>query len=196
MKKLVRLGVAVAICLPLLAPAWTIVSTMVAFARGTASVASPGRGYPAPESGNLDPVRRAFPSQLGCTGGFTEVLSARLARATFDALFGTFGPMPGAYLGPYPSKEAALEAIERSGVELEAVDWERGEFRLDGRPLHLDARSVGHLASSQARVALRGALIPHGPLVVCADASGFRTISLFDLGGVGWFASYRLGKIP
>ncbi len=83
---------------------------LLGYLTGTASLQ--GRGMPGPGYSNLDRTLRCRQSSGGCvvTGHepFT-ILPNNLVLLTLGALF---GPMPGAYDGPYPTAEEAFALLE------------------------------------------------------------------------------------
>jgi hypothetical protein len=89
----------------------------------------PGLGF-----ANLDPASRAPSTSSGClvSGGelFTD-LPYNVALKTMGTLF---GPMKGAYDGPYPSREEAWQLLEKQGAVIE-VEYTREGMKIEGAPL-------------------------------------------------------------
>jgi hypothetical protein len=85
---------------------------MVRYCRGTASFV--GVGYPGYELGNLDPRSRVPSTTSGCMVSGFEIFTHAPNNAAITMMATLFGPMPGAYHGPYPDREQAREALRRS----------------------------------------------------------------------------------
>lgn len=79
---------------------------------GTARIQ--GYGYPGPHFGNLDRELRCYRSTSGCTVSGFEPFTQSPYNLALRILIKTFGPMRGAYTGPYPTSEEAFELIRQS----------------------------------------------------------------------------------
>jgi hypothetical protein len=95
----------------------------LAFASGVLGyVTGTGRleymGMPSAEFYNLDPVTRAHKSTGGCVVMGTEFLTQDPNNAAIEGLSKLFGPMPGSYRGPYPTREESLALLLREDLGL------------------------------------------------------------------------------
>ncbi len=87
------------------------VLAVVSYCRGSARLLT--SGLPSLESHNLDPQTRLQRVSSGCLVDGSELVQQVPNNAVVRVLSGLFGPMPGAYDGPFPSleeSEAALSA--------------------------------------------------------------------------------------
>ncbi|MBM4367592.1 MAG: hypothetical protein FJ102_15380 [Deltaproteobacteria bacterium] len=99
-------------------PWWVVVNAVDQYTTGRATLVARGLLLRVP---NPDPVTR-LPYLASCTAGpYAEVHNWAL-RWIVDAL----GPMPGAYLGPYPSRDVYLELIEAPDVVLTRAELDSG----------------------------------------------------------------------
>jgi len=69
-----------------------------------------GAGGPA-ESWNLDERYRCYKTSSGCLIDFTEIFKNEPNNVAIKILASAFGPVPGNYHGPYPTKEEAFSAL-------------------------------------------------------------------------------------
>jgi hypothetical protein len=175
-------------------PGTATLSTVVAYARGTATLARTAAGYPAEESSNLHAVYRAFPRGGACAPELGPTVYAYAERATFKALFEGFGAMPGAYTGLYLDRAGARARAERPLERIQESDWESGSFRLHGRTVRVDARWRSRIAANPVR---RVSADTEGDLaIVLVETERYDFVTQLDLGGFGWFATYRYPVAP
>jgi len=175
---------------PITVPLRATTSTTFSYLTGTATLARVSWGKPSRESTNLDRTYRAFESGGACNRDVSALVVARTKRATFLALFEAFGPMRGAYIGPYPSRERAQALAEVSQLEVDPEGWSSGELRIGDRRVIVGSRwrdSVGRRPPLRISATLSGDLA----LVVTETPTG-RLMSLVDLGGFGWFATWKV----
>jgi hypothetical protein len=181
---------AIVLCPALTVPARAVAETAFAFNRGHARSPNTSLGFPAPEARNLDPVRRVFPRAGPCSRTCGSLIIASVERITLDTLLDIWGPMRGAYLGPYPTKGTALALVEKDGTPISSAEWGAGVFTVGQRTVKLDAANRSRIRTT-GKVPLRGAVVQRSVLLVQAGAGAATTVSMFDLGGFGWFATYR-----
>lgn len=113
---------------------------------------------------------------------------ATVKQQTFLTLFHAFGPMPDAYTGPYPTEAEARALIANSGTESDVTSWEMGELTMGGRRLRVDWR--WRITSAPIK-RVSGALLENCAIVLI-ETEDAASLSLVDLGGFGWFATYRI----
>lgn len=137
----------------------------VQYAMGRAKLMSVGK--PEVETFNLDTWSRCPRSTTGCftTGG--EWVFQLPYNTGVMLLTALFGPMPGTYRGPYPSRDEAVALLETQGVPI-AVDSLVGDaVVLPDREIRLDHRigasllSIPHSGLSSEEV-VTGGLLPKG----------------------------------
>ena len=201
------------------APAYAAAEMAWAYAHGTARVSFAladdpmfeANFAPRVEDRNLDRVYRAFWSRdYRCTaepfdpwdicgtfidvwGTWSTLLPRAVASRTFDLLFHLFGPMPGAYVGPYPRKQEALTAIELNATTVDAAGWSRRRLTVAGRELLLPPKIRGWEAGPKS-LPVTVALVAGTCLLVHEKDDSYEYIRLIDLHGFGLFATYRYPK--
>jgi tetratricopeptide (TPR) repeat protein len=77
-----------------------------------------GFGRPDAEYSNLDPTCRCPRVSSGCVINGSEFLTHNPNNLAIEILTKIFGPMRGAYAGPYPSREEALRTLESAQTQL------------------------------------------------------------------------------
>jgi hypothetical protein len=177
-------------------PAYAIADTAVSYAVGTAHPTHSSWGCAFGEPTNLDPDYRAFAQWNQTSGpdaGATLLAAVRLA--TFRTLFAAVGPMPHAYLGPYPPELSARAALEEHGQVLSREVWRGGDFFVSGRRVRLDAHTVAQVTMPRSAVpTIRVAVVEGSCLAVGIETDTKFEVHLIDLDGFGWFAKYRLRR--
>jgi hypothetical protein len=126
-------------------------------------------------------------------GTGSTLLPRAAASLTFRLLFHFLGPMPGAYVGPYPRKQEALTAIERNATTVDAEAWSNRRFTAAGRELLLPPKIRGW-GSGPKSLPVTVALVGGTCLLVHEEDDNYEYIRLIDLGGFGLFATYRYPK--
>lgn len=105
------------------------------YCRGTATLRY--MGLPGTEFHNIDSKYRCERSTGGCVIRGAEQINDACYNAGVKSMISLLGPMPGAYLGPYPTKREALaslnnaEAIDLDALLSDQVRWSSGKFNLD-----------------------------------------------------------------
>lgn len=89
----------------------TFTLAMLSYARGEAHLR--GAGLPGTESWNLRPDLRVHRISGGCVVYPSREVWMGSHNAGVRTAIAVFGPMPGAYLGPYPTREETLAAVDR-----------------------------------------------------------------------------------
>ena len=173
------------VTVPLLVSAMTVVD----YARGTAQVVGSAWGKPSGDSGNLDLTYRAFAGGGACALDVSALVVSTVERATFSALFQAFGPMPGAYTGAYPDLARTRMLLATTGVELDPSAWLSGELVVRTRPVRVASRWRDRVGNRPVRRVV--GTISGDCAIVLVETENDDFISLVDLGGFGWFATYR-----
>jgi len=195
-------------------PLYAAAETALQFRWGTARLAAGIADDPIVEAENFHPhycelsnlhrVYRAFRVVERCClhaqfdlwdpfGSFVPVGGWRprsVANSTFELLFHLFGPMRGAYLGPYPTKREALWMMQVDGSIVDAPTWAQGRFKVAGREMRLPSNVRQWEAEPQdqpVRVAIFGGTC----LLIHEQHDTDMYIRLVDLGGFGQFAKYH-----
>lgn len=86
---------------------------------------------------HLDPETRLRYRSLGCSGDPTNGLVQLPNNAVIYGLHALFGPPPGAYRGPYPSREQSVESVFAQGSALSYAEFDRGRFSAGGAEVSL-----------------------------------------------------------
>lgn len=173
------------VTVPLLASAMTVVH----YARGTAQVVRSAWGRPADDGRNLDPEYRAFTVGGACALDVSALVLSTVRRATFSALFHALGPMPGAYTGAYPDLALTRALLATTGVELDPNAWHSDELVVKTRRIHVSPLWRDRVGNRPVRRVV--GTISGDCAIVLVETEDDDFISLVDLGGFGWFATYR-----
>ena len=173
------------VTVPLLASAMTVEN----YARGTAQVVRSAWGRPAGDGRNLDPKYRAFPVGGACALDVSALVLSTVRHATFSALFHALGPMPGAYTGAYPDLARTRALLASTGVELNPNAWHSDELVVRTRRVHVSPLWRDRVGNRPVRRLV--GTISGDCAIVLVETENDEFISLIDLGGFGWFATYR-----
>lgn len=110
-------------------------SGVVDYARGKARLRR--MGLPSFSFFNIDPVYRIERATGGCVVCGGEWIRHKPYNLAVTMLLKTLGPMPGSYLGPYPSASEAKRALE-SAVPISAAKLASDVVSLPGRTIRLE----------------------------------------------------------
>lgn len=103
----------------------------------------PRRGVAALEWDSVHPLYRSFPRRPRYNslllGQALDALELRVGQGLFTML----GPMPGSYLGPYPSRQEALTAF-RAASSVICADQLFGPFVVEQRRVRLSPKDLEH----------------------------------------------------
>jgi hypothetical protein len=116
--------------------AWGVVS----YWQGTAVIVF--HGLPGTASLNVDPVLRCERATCGCVIRGYEWVWKVPNNSAVRLMTLLFGPMPGAYTGPYPTEEEAFEALQNA-IPISPKYLMSDLFIVQGRKVQLD-RGVGN----------------------------------------------------
>jgi hypothetical protein len=119
----VRTGVLLLGLSPLpLIPALAFLGGATTYVAGSAVLKT--YGMPDPEFGNLDPQGRCRRRTSGCVVDGSEVFTQGPNNVAVRLMIRLFGPMSGAYTGPYPTRHEAFDALRLAdpGVKLSDED--------------------------------------------------------------------------
>ena len=99
-------------------------------------------GLPGPGFFNLDRTYRCYRSTSGCVVNGSEQWTHMPYNAAVVGLIKAFGPMPGAYTGPYPTGPEADSLLRASEVEITPEQLRSGLFTINEVPVHLTQETV------------------------------------------------------
>lgn len=99
-------------------------------------------GFFAGERRNLDPVYRCYPRNAGCCRTSAEPFFDEPRDFAVHYLTQWFGPMRGAYQGPYPSKLEAFKVIKEKGQTISAAQILSGKFNVDGTSIEFPTKRI------------------------------------------------------
>jgi len=175
-------------------PAAAVIATGVDYFYGLARWPMTLSGYPGPEALNLNQTYRLFPAYTACSQPcLGPALLVGERQGALRVLLTAFGPPKNTYVGPYPARREALSWLEQHGVRVHAGDWQRREISGLGGPIRL-AESAAERVQVPSGQGVRAALWRGTCLLVEVKAAARHEVHLIDLGGLGWFAKYRVGS--
>lgn len=96
-------------------------------------------GLPGGEFYNLDPTYRCYRSSSGCIVNGSEFLSQSPNNIAIQVLTTLFGPMRGAYVGPYPAREEAIRSAAESKLRFLPGEFPRHAVGLGLPPARIEA---------------------------------------------------------
>jgi hypothetical protein len=102
----------------LVVPIFCFAGGIVGYARGEARLRA--AGLPGPEFHNLDRDLRCYRSTSGCLVDGSEAFTHGPNNAAVRLMIRLFGPMLGAYLGPYPTREEAWALADAAPARVPA----------------------------------------------------------------------------
>ncbi|MCH9679877.1 MAG: hypothetical protein K0V04_00460 [Deltaproteobacteria bacterium] len=82
---------------------------------------------------DLDPELRIYAESSGCVVDGSEPLFNTPYNAVVSWMIRTWGPMPGAYDGPYPDADAAFMWLGAHGQAVAVSDFEAGQVSVAGQ---------------------------------------------------------------
>lgn len=109
------------------------------------------KGLPGYTSKNLDPETRLERRTEGCMVTGLESLTQLPNNLALKWLSRRLGPMPGAYVGPYPTKEEAWRRVRDAQPSLPHGALDRESITLGGRVVELDDALSRRLGATFAR---------------------------------------------
>lgn len=127
-------------------PVFSLARGIVGYATGTGVLLV--CGFPNMESTNLDPKLRCFRTSSGCRINCSEFLTQTPNNLAMELLTRVFGPMPGAYRGPYPNFDEALRTLQTSSLRFPPSELSRHAAALGlpaGEPLEYLQREISFL---------------------------------------------------
>ncbi len=176
-----------ALMTPLLFPAGAFASGAVRYWNGTGRLE--GFGFPGIESDNLDPESRAPWAGGGCEPWGNEQLTLEMNNRAIRLMGLFFGPMPGAYRGPYPAREEAFRIVQKNGKRI--FPESRGRYRLpdmefpvspgliEELQVHIDDDSAVYVAQDGPQLLLVRGRAYGSEVVYLIDAVGARHVAVY-----------------